>query len=352
MKIALVTGSTGLIGNESVRFLHEKGYKVIGIDNNLRKYFFGNNGDTTPVKNELITQFKNYVHSEIDIRDLNKLKDLFIRFGRQIEVIIHAAAQPSHDWAATEVFTDFNVNANGTLNVLEMFRKYSSSATFIYMSTNKVYGDYTNNFVFKEGGLRWNLSTTSKYAENGFDESIPIDGSLHSLFGISKLSGDLLVQEYGRYYSLRTTCLRGGCLSGPTHRGAELHGFLSYLVRCAVTGAKYTIFGYKGKQVRDNLHSADLVAAVWEVINNPGIAQVYNVGGTIKSNISILESIEYLDSLGFKLNYELSDKNRIGDHIWWISNMSKFKNDYPNWDITRDAYQIIDETIEAYLSSK
>jgi CDP-paratose 2-epimerase len=352
VKTALITGSTGLIGNESVRFLHDKGYKVIGIDNNLRKYFFGNNGDTTPVKNELLSQYKNYVHTKIDIRDLEELEKVFLEYGQDIEVIIHAAAQPSHDWAATEVFTDFGVNANGTLNILEMFRKYSASATFIYMSTNKVYGDFTNNFNFDEGELRWSLSKGSKYAANGFDESIPVDGSLHSLFGVSKLSGDLLVQEYGRYYSLKTTCLRGGCLSGPTHKGAELHGFLSYLVRCAVAGDKYIIFGYKGKQVRDNLHSADLVSAFWEIIKKPGIAQVYNVGGTVTSNISILEAIKYLESLGFKLNYEISEKNRIGDHIWWISDMSKFKDDYPNWNITKNSYNIIDDTIEAYLKLK
>lgn len=352
VKTALITGSTGLIGNESVRFLHDQGYKVIGIDNNLRKYFFGNNGDTTPVKNELLSQYKNYVHTNIDIRQLEELEKVFLEYGRNIEVIIHAAAQPSHDWAATEVFTDFGVNANGTLNILEMFRKYSASATFIYMSTNKVYGDFTNNFNFDEEEFRWSLTKDSKYIVNGFDESIPVDGSLHSLFGVSKLSGDLLVQEYGRYYSLKTTCLRGGCLSGPTHKGAELHGFLSYLVKCAVAGNKYTIFGYKGKQVRDNLHSADLVSAFWEIIKQPGVARVYNVGGTVKSNISILEAIKYLDSLGFKLKYEISEKNRIGDHIWWISDMSKFKADYPNWDISKNSYNIIDETIEAYLKSK
>lgn len=347
MKTALITGSTGLVGNESSRFLHSQGYRIIGIDNNLRRYFFGENGDTTQVKNELLLNYKHYQHNDVDIRNYSELEKIFQEFGKSIDVIIHAAAQPSHDWAAKEVFTDFEVNANGTLNLLELYRRYSSSAIFIYMSTNKVYGDFTNRFQYDERDSRWSLSSKSNYAKLGFDESIPVDNSLHSLFGVSKLSADLLVQEFGRYYSLQTTCFRGGCLSGPTHKGAELHGFLSYLVKCAVTNVPYNVFGYKGKQVRDNLHSIDLAQAFWEVIQNPGIAQVFNVGGTVDSNISILEAINYLAEVGFKLKYQVEVDNRKGDHIWWISDMSKFKNKYPNWSITRDSYKIIDETISA-----
>ncbi len=347
MKTALITGSTGLIGNESVRFLHDKGYKVIGVDNNLRKYFFGENGDTSPVKKELLADYPQYHHVDIDIRNYQQLEKVFFEHGQSIEVIIHAAAQPSHDWAAKEVFTDFEVNANGTLNLLELFRKYSANAVFIYMSTNKVYGDFTNKFNYIEEEYRWNLDRKSQYASLGFDETIPVDGSLHSLFGVSKLSADLLVQEYGRYYSLQTTCLRGGCLSGPTHKGAELHGFLSYLVKCAVTKKPYKVFGYKGKQVRDNLHSADLVEAFWEIIQKPGISQVFNVGGTMDSNISILEAIKYLNEVGYKLKFEIENENRKGDHIWWISDMSKFKKQYPTWKVKRDSFQIIDETISA-----
>lgn len=350
MKTALITGSTGLIGNESVRFLHEKGYKVIGIDNNLRKYFFGINGDTHPVRDELLTKYKNYIHHEVDIRNYSDLEKIFASHKNNIEIIIHAAAQPSHDWAAKEVFTDFGVNANGTLNLLELFRKYSAGAVFIYMSTNKVYGDFTNQFNYVESETRWNLESGSNYAKLGFDESISIDNSLHSLFGVSKLSADLLVQEYGRYYSLQTTCLRGGCLSGPTHKGAELHGFLSYLVKCAVLGHTYNIFGYKGKQVRDNLHSADLVEAFWEIIQKPGISEIFNVGGTMDSNISILEAIDYLNNLGFKLDFTIQENNRKGDHIWWITNMNKFKSAYPNWIIKRNTFMIIDETIKSLHS--
>jgi CDP-paratose 2-epimerase len=351
MKTALVTGSAGLIGNESVRFLHDQGYKVIGIDNNLRKYFFGSNGDTHPVRNELLLNYSNYVHHDVDIRNFKELEGIFSEHGRNIEVIIHAAAQPSHDWASKEVFTDFEVNANGTLNVLELFRKFSPAAVFIYMSTNKVYGDFTNQFHYIETETRWNLDQNSEYAKKGFDESITVDNSMHSLFGVSKLSADLLVQEYGRYYSLQTSCLRGGCLSGPTHKGAELHGFLSYLVKCAVHGQPYNVFGYGGKQVRDNLHSADLVEAFWEIIQKPGISQVFNVGGTMESNISIMEAINYLSELGYKLDYKLEPENRKGDHIWWISDMSKFKLAYPNWHVKRNAFKIIDETIQTLKSA-
>jgi CDP-paratose 2-epimerase len=347
MKTALITGSTGLIGNESVRFLHSMGYKVIGVDNNLRKYFFGDNGDTSSVKKELLSDYPHYLHEDIDIRNYQALEKVFLEYGKSIEVIIHAAAQPSHDWAAKEVFTDFEVNANGTLNLLELYRKHSASAVFIYMSTNKVYGDYTNSFHFIEEEYRWTIDKSSRYANQGFDETISVDSSLHSLFGVSKLSADLLVQEYGRYYSLQTTCLRGGCLSGPTHKGAELHGFLSYLIKCAVTKKPYKVFGYKGKQVRDNLHSADLVDAFWEIIQKPGISQVFNVGGTMDSNISILEAIKYLSEVGYNLEYEIEIENRKGDHIWWVTDMSRFKQKYPNWNVKRDSFRIIDETISA-----
>jgi CDP-paratose 2-epimerase len=351
MALVIITGSNGLIGNEAVRFFSDKGFDVVGIDNNFRKIFFGNDGDTSLVKENLIRNYSNYKHYDSDIRSSEEIIEIFKIYKNSISLVIHAAAQPSHDWAAKDPLLDFQVNTLGTLNLLEATRNFCPEATFIYMSTNKVYGDRSNSFEYIEGERRFNLSKDNIYKLKGFDENLSIDQSLHSLFGVNKLSADLLSQEYGRYFGLKTITLRGGCLSGPTHQGAELHGFLSYLVKCAFLNKEYKIYGYKGKQVRDNLHSYDVVKAFWEIYQNPKSGDVYNLGGGIDSNISILEAIDYLESKNYHLKYSVEPKNRMGDHRWWISDITKFKNDFPNWKVTKNAHEIIDETLEALISS-
>jgi CDP-paratose 2-epimerase len=346
----IISGSSGLIGNESVRFFCNKGFTVVGIDNNFRFKFFGNDGDTSKVRQELEETYSNYKHFDADIRDIDLLKNIFMEFGESIKLVIHAAAQPSHDWAAKDPILDFQVNSLGTLNMLESTRLFCSNAVFIYMSTNKVYGDRSNYLKYTELETRYSPDDNYDYKSFGIGEDFPIDQSLHSLFGVNKLSADLLTQEYGRYFGMKTTCLRGGCLSGPTHQGAELHGFLSYLVKCAVTKKHYSIYGYKGKQVRDNLHSKDVASAFWEIYSNPGSGEVFNLGGGKYSNISILEAINYLNINGYKLDFDIMDTPRIGDHKWWISDLSKFEAKYPNWKVSRDSFQIIDETIAALTS--
>jgi CDP-paratose 2-epimerase len=349
MKTILVTGSSGLIGSESVKFFINKGFNVVGIDNDMRAYFFGEKSSTKPILDELI-KLNNYTHYNIDIRDYNKLSDIFKFLGNKITCIIHAAAQPSHDWAAKEPITDFTINANGTLNLLELTRLYCKDACFIYTSTNKVYGDNPNYLPLIEGDLRYEIDNTHDFYTNGINESMSIDYTKHSLFGVSKLSADILVQEYGKYFNMNTVCFRGGCLTGPQHKGSELHGFLSYIIKSAVEGIPYTIFGYKGKQVRDNIHSFDLVSAFWYYYNNPKQGEVYNIGGSRKNSISILETIKYLDDeFGLKLNYKLLEKNREGDHMWYISDVSKFRNDYPDWDYE---YSIEDTIKDIYKFNK
>ncbi len=342
MKTALITGSAGLIGSQSLKFFIEKGFKVVGIDNDMRAYFFGKEASTKENKNRLKEVFKDkYIHLNIDIRDKEKLEEVFKKYS--FELIIHTAAQPSHDWAAQEPFTDFEINANGTLNLLENCRKYSPQTVFIFTSTNKVYGDTPNSLPLIELETRWELPKDHQFY-NGIDESMSIDNSTHSLFGASKVAADILVQEYGRYFEIKTASFRGGCLTGPLHQGAELHGFLAYLAKCIATGKQYTIYGYKGKQVRDNIHSYDLVNAFWYFYNNPRYGEVYNIGGSRHSNISIKEAIDYLEKkLNKKANIIYSDKNRIGDHIWYISDVSKFKSHYPEWDYAYDIYKIMDE---------
>jgi CDP-paratose 2-epimerase len=350
MSTVIISGSSGLIGNEAARFFCNKGFDVIGIDNNFRLKFFGTDGDTGKVRKELEDKFSNYKHFDKDIRDFDSLKRIFLSHGKSIDLVIHAAAQPSHDWAANDPILDFQVNSLGTLNMLECTREFCPDATFIYMSTNKVYGDRSNSLNYVEMETRFSPNENYDYRNLGIGETFPIDQSLHSLFGVNKLSADLLTQEYGRYFGLKTTCLRGGCLSGPTHQGAELHGFLSYLVKCAVTKKHYSIYGYKGKQVRDNLHSKDVAQAFWEIFSNPGIGEVFNLGGGKYSNISILEAIAYLSAKGFDLDYDVLDNPRVGDHKWWISDLSKFEKKYSNWKVSRNSYQIIDETIQALLA--
>jgi len=333
MDIVLITGSAGLIGSEAVKFFADKFDLVIGIDNNLRKYFFGEDGSIEWNQNNLIERFTNYSHHSIDIRDVNNLQEIFEKYESDIKMILHAAAQPSHDWAAKEPFTDFTVNANGTLNLLEMNRQFCPEAVFIFTSTNKVYGDTPNFLPLEELEDRWEIAGDHPYFNEGIDENMSIDNSKHSLFGASKVAADILVQEYGKYFGMKTGIFRGGCLTGPNHSGAKLHGFLSYLMKCAISGEPYTVFGYKGKQVRDNIHSHDLVNMFWHFYQNPRQGEVYNVGGGRYSNCSMKEAIIICEEItGKKMNYSYSETNRIGDHIWWISDLTKFKSHYPGWD--------------------
>jgi CDP-paratose 2-epimerase len=348
MSIAIVTGSSGLIGSETVKFLHEKGMEVIGIDNNMRKYFFGEDGSTEWNTAQLKKSLKKFTHIPADIRDEQAINNIFKDKAKNISFVVHTAAQPSHDWAAKEPFTDFSVNANGTLVMLEATRKFCPDAAFIFTSTNKVYGDTPNFLPLIERAKRWEAEPTHPYAEHGIDESMTIDQSKHSIFGASKVAADVLTQEYGRYFGMKTATYRGGCLTGPAHSGAELHGFLAYLVKCAVTSRPYTIFGYKGKQVRDNIHSHDLVNAFWHYFQKPKPAAVYNIGGSRHSNCSVLEAIDMIEELcGKRVQYTLSDQARSGDHIWWISDVRRFQQDYPEWRYQYDLRTILKEIIEA-----
>ena len=345
MKNVLVTGAAGLVGSEAVRFYSARGYKVIGIDNDMRKYFFGDVASTKWNIKELTVQCPDYEHHNMDIRDNASLDALFNDFT--FDLIIHAAAQPSHDWAAKEPFTDFSINANGTLNLLENFRRYCSEGVFVFTSTNKVYGDTPNNLPLTELDTRYEVEEKHRFSKAGIDESMSIDQCKHSLFGASKASADLLVQEYGRYFQLKTVCFRAGCITGSHHSGAELHGFLAYLAKCIMTGKTYFIYGYKGKQVRDNIHAYDLVNAFDHFYHNPGTGQVYNMGGSRHSNISMMEAIQKIEGLaGKKAKTEYEDTARIGDHIWYISDVSKFKKDYPQWDFTYDMDGVLKEIVE------
>lgn len=332
MGVIVVTGSAGLIGAESVRFMAAQGFDVIGIDNDMRRVFFGEAASTAWSRRKLETEIARYSHIDGDVRDADLVNSVFSRCGRAVTAVIHTAAQPSHDWAAANPGIDFTVNANGTLNLLEAARKHCPDAAFIFTSTNKVYGDLPNALPLVEQETRWEIAGGHRYAAHGIDETMSVDASLHSLFGVSKLAADALVQEYGRYFGMRTVCFRCGCLTGPDHAGAMLHGFIAYLVRCAVEGTPYTVFGYKGKQVRDNIHSSDLVDAFWQFMQNPRVAAVYNMGGGRHANCSMLEAIAACERLvGRPMNWSYSPKNRIGDHVWWISDVSRFQSDYPDW---------------------
>jgi len=347
MKIAIITGSGGLIGSEATEFFISKFDKVIGIDNDLRQYFFGANASTNWNVERLKTTYDNYVHHSLDIRDQPALEQIFQEYGTDIKLIVHTAAQPSHDWAANEPFTDFTVNANGTLNLLEFTRKHAPEATFIFTSTNKVYGDNPNALPLVELETRWEIDENHPYFEHGIDEQMSLDQTKHSLFGASKVAADILCQEYGRYFGMNIGVFRGGCLTGPKHSGAQLHGFLSYLMKCAVTGDQYTIFGYKGKQVRDNIHSYDLVNMFWHFYQNPKQGAVYNAGGSRFSNCSMQEAIILCETItGNKMNYVYKDANRIGDHIWYISDVSKFKADYPEWNFKYDLATTLQQIFE------
>lgn len=351
MSIAVVTGSAGLIGSESCKRFHAEGMDVVGIDNDMRSYFFGDEASTTSTRKELEGELRNYRHESVDIRNAEAVESVFAKLGKAVEVVIHTAAQPSHDWAAREPHTDFGVNAVGTLNLLEAVRKHCPDAVFIFTSTNKVYGDTPNNLPLVETDTRWEIEEGHRYQE-GIDESMSIDQCKHSVFGASKVAADIMVQEYGRYFDMMSACFRGGCLTGPAHAGAELHGFLSYLMKCTVTGNPYRIFGYKGKQVRDNIHSHDLVDAFWNFYKSPRMGEVYNMGGSRHSNCSMLEAIQICEQLsGNKLDYTYEEDNRIGDHIWYVSDVRKFQEHYPNWSYKYDLNGILSEIYEATASN-
>lgn len=348
MKIVIITGSSGLIGSESVRFFGSHCDRVVGIDNNMRKYFFGEGADTTWNRRLLQDEYSNFLPLSADIRDWEALERIFGEYSADISLIIHTAAQPSHDWAAKEPLTDFTVNSIGTLNLLELTRKYCPRASFIFTSTNKVYGDTPNALPLIELEKRWEVDPSHSYYEFGIDEHMTVDQSKHSLFGVSKLAADIMVQEYGRYFGMNTVVFRGGCLTGPNHSGAQLHGFLSYLVKCCITGLPYTIFGYKGKQVRDNIHSHDLVNMFWHYSRRPSQGKVYNAGGGRFANCSMLEAIELAEKIcGKKMHVTYSDQNRSGDHIWWISDVRKFEQDYPEWHHTYDLVKTLQEMYDS-----
>jgi CDP-paratose 2-epimerase len=343
MSVAIVTGSAGLIGSETCKRFAAEGLDVVGVDNNMRAYFFGKDASTVATQLKLEQEVAGYRHRSIDIRNAEAVDALIEEFGASISVVVHTAAQPSHDWAAREPQTDFGVNAVGTLNVLEATRKFAPNAVFIFTSTNKVYGDTPNRLPLVELETRWEIDPSHPY-QPGIDESMSIDQTKHSLFGASKVAADVLVQEYGRYFGMSTVSFRGGCLTGPAHAGAELHGFLSYLMKCTVSGAPYRVFGYKGKQVRDNIHSHDLVEAFWQFFQKPRVAEVYNIGGSRHSNCSMLEAIAITEELsGKKLDWSYVEDNRIGDHIWWISDVRKFQSHYPEWKYRYDLRGILAE---------
>jgi CDP-paratose 2-epimerase len=350
MSVVVVTGSAGLIGAEAVRFLAAQNFDVVGIDNDMRRVFFGNEASTAWSRQRLEREIKSYRHIDGDIRDAELMNSLFAQYGSAIAAVIHTAAQPSHDWAARDPQVDFTVNANGTLNLLEATRLHCPNAVFIFTSTNKVYGDAPNLLPLVEEKTRWEVSPEHPFAAHGIDETMSVDRCLHSLFGASKLAADMVVQEYGRYFGMKTACFRGGCLTGAGHSGTMLHGFLAYLVKCAVTGEPYTVFGYNGKQVRDNIHSFDLVHAFWHFMQEPRGGAVYNIGGSRHSNCSMLEAIACCERLtGRPMNWSYSEQNRTGDHIWWISDVRRFQSDYPNWRYRYDIDAILAEIFEGLV---
>lgn len=345
MKRLLVTGSSGLIGSEVVAHFAHLDWEVIGIDNNMRSDFFGPQGDTRWNRDRLLGTFPGYRHIELDIRDRSAVAETI----RELKpaAVVHAAAQPSHDLAASRPFDDFDVNAVGTLNLLEAVRQTNPETPFVHMSTNKVYGDAPNNLPLKELDTRWDYADAAYF--NGIPESFAIDQSKHSLFGASKVAADVMVQEYGRYFGMPTCCLRGGCLTGPSHSGVELHGFLSYLIRCNVEGRQYHVFGYKGKQVRDNIHSYDVARFIEEFIAAPRPGEVYNIGGGRANSISILEAFTRIEGLsGRKMEYDYVEKNREGDHICYISDLAKMTSHYPAWSITKDLNAIFEQIFSSW----
>ena len=348
MNIALITGSCGLVGSESSIFFSKKKFKILGIDNNKRKFFFGKDGDIGWIKKNLKKNIPNYNHLNVDIRNFSTLRSIFLKNRKNIKVIIHAAAQPSHDWAINKPYIDFDINAKGTLNLLELTKRYCPNAPFIFMSTNKVYGDNPNNLPLIEKKKRWEIKKNHRY-NNGIDETMSIDNCTHSFFGTSKSYADLIVQEYGKNVGLKTVCFRAGCITGPNHSGAKLHGFLSYLVKASLKKKSYSLIGYKGKQVRDNIHSHDLVSCFWEYYKKPRKGEIYNTGGGRFSNCSIMEALDLVEKFKkIKIKRKILGKNRIGDHIWYVTSMKKFKKHYPNWKQKYSTKKILKELIDVF----
>tara|TARA_B100001248_G_C27349036_1_gene440320 strand:- start:292 stop:1344 length:1053 start_codon:yes stop_codon:yes gene_type:complete len=348
MSLALITGSCGLVGSESALFFSKKGFEIIGIDNNARKLFFGKDGDVSWIKRKLKSQISKYYHYNADIRNFQSLEKIFKKYGKKISVIVHSAAQPSHDWAKNKPFIDFDVNAKGTLNLLELTKKYAPESPFIFMSTNKVYGDNPNLLPIYEKKTRWEISPKHKFAK-GIDETMSIDKCTHSFFGASKSYADLIVQEYGKNVGLKTACFRAGCITGPNHSGAKLHGFLSYLVKKSMRDKKYNLIGYKGKQVRDNIHSNDLVSCFWHFFKKPKCGEIYNTGGGRYSNCSILEALNLVEEIsGVEVKKIYTKQNRVGDHIWYISSMKKFKKHYPKWKQNYSTLKIINQLVSNF----
>jgi CDP-paratose 2-epimerase len=344
MSVAVITGSAGLIGSEASTFFAQLGMDVVGIDNDMRREFFGDAASTTWNRQRLEEELgRAYLHSSIDIRDRAEIERTFQRYGADIRLVVHTAAQPSHDWAARAPDVDFSVNALGTLNMLEATRRWAPDAVFIFTSTNKVYGDTPNRLPLIEQPTRWEIDPSHPYAA-GIPEQMSIDHTLHSLFGASKVAADVVVQEYGRYFGMKTVCFRGGCLTGPRHSGTQLHGFLAYLMKCTVTGERYVIHGYKGKQVRDNIHSADLINAFYEFFRAPRAGEVYNMGGGRFSNCSMLEAVSMCEAIAERqLDWTYAEQNRTGDHIWWISDIGRFSAHYPTWRLAHDVPSILGE---------
>lgn len=348
MSVAVVTGSAGLIGSQAATHFAGSGLDVVGVDNDMRRVFFGDDSSTAWMVAELeATLGERYRHADVDIRDRSGIDELFASYGEDISLVIHTAAQPSHDWAAREPFTDFDVNAVGTLNVLEATRRHCGDATFIFTSTNKVYGDTPNRLPLIEQDTRWEIDPTHTYVD-GIREDMSIDTTLHSLFGASKVAADVMVQEYGRYFEMNTSVFRGGTLTGPNHAAAELHGFLAYVMQCTMTATPYRVYGYQGKQVRDAIHSADLISCFDHVVRAPRSGEVYNIGGGRFSNCSVLEAITMCEEItGRTLDWSYVDENRIGDHIWWIGDNGRFAEHYPTWHLTYDVRAILTEMHDA-----
>ena len=345
MSTMVVTGSNGLIGSEIVRHFDELGWLVAGVDNNLRADFFGPDGDTRWNQRRLELECRGFSHHELDIRDRESV--LALVADLRPELVVHAAAQPSHDLAARRPFDDFDVNAVGTLNLLEACRRAAPEAVFVHMSTNKVYGDRPNSLPLQELETRWDYASPSD--RDGIDEAMSIDASMHSVFGASKVAADVMVQEYGRYFGMRTCCLRGGCLTGPNHSGVELHGFLSHLVRCNLEGREYTVFGHKGKQVRDNIHSVDVARCIELFFRRPSSAQVFNLGGGRDNSVSILEAFARVEALtGKEMRWRYVDEPRRGDHICYLSNLTRLREALPEWRLTRGLDQIFQELVEGW----
>ena len=348
----IVTGSAGLIGSETVKHFANDGYHIVGIDNDMRSRFFGAEASTRCTRDRLVQTIGDYEHHDIDIRDAGAVRSLFQQHRQRIAAVVHTAAQPSHDWAARDPQTDFTVNANGTLNLLEAAREFCLEAPFVFTSTNKVYGDTPNRLPLRELPMRWEIEEGHEYWP-GISETMSIDYTKHSLFGASKAAADILVQEYGRYFGMPTACFRGGCLTGPAHAGTELHGFLSYLMKCTVTGRPYRVFGYNGKQVRDNIHSFDLVETFAAFIKAPRSGEVYNLGGSRHSNCSMLEAIDLCEEIsGRRLTWTYEENNRVGDHIWWISDVRRFQEHYPTWKFRYGLREILEEIHQAVVATE